>query len=48
MTAWTNPTVQRTPMCTIHGLRVEKEIRIPPGEVYHIRPHLQEEGSPKQ
>ena len=48
MTTWTNPTVRSTPMCTVHGLRVEKEIRIPPDEVYHIRPHLQEEGSPEQ
>ena len=48
MTAWTNPTVRSTPMCTVHGLRVEKEIPIPLGEVYHVQPHLQEEGEPEQ
>ena len=48
MTAWTNPTVRSTPMCIVHGFRVEKEIRTPPDEVYHIQPHLHEEGEPEQ
>ena len=40
MTAWTNPSGRCTPMCTVHGICVEKKIRIPEGEVYHIRHHI--------
>ena len=40
MTSWTNPTNRNTSMCMVHGVRVEKEIRIPEGEIYHIRAHL--------
>ena len=40
MTSWTNPTNRNTPMCMVHGVRVEKKIRIPEGELYHIRSHL--------
>ena len=31
MTSWTNPTNRNTPMCMVHGVRVEKEIKIPEG-----------------
>ena len=40
MTSWTNPTNRNTSMCMVHNVRVEKEIRIPEGKIYHIRPHL--------
>ena len=40
MTSWTNPTNRNTSMCMVHGVRVEKEIRIPEGEIYHIQTHL--------
>ena len=40
MTSWTNPMNRNTSMCMVHDVRVEKEIIIPEGEIYHIRPHL--------
>ena len=40
MTSWTNPTNRNTTMCMVHGVQVEKEIKIPEGELYHIRSHL--------
>ena len=40
MTSWTNSTNRNTTMCMVHDVRVEKEIRIPEGELYHIRSHL--------
>ena len=39
ITAWTNP-VRQPALCNVHGARVEKEIKIPDGEVYHIQLHL--------
>ena len=35
-----NPTNRNTPMCMVYDVRVEKKIRIPEGELYHIRSHL--------
>ena len=37
MTSWKNTT--STLMCTVHGVQVEKEIKIPRGEVHHILLH---------
>ena len=41
MTSWKNTTT--TLMCTIHGAHVEKEIKIPRGEVHHILFHVSAE-----
>ena len=40
MTSWTNPPNHNTSMFMVHGVRIEKEIKILEGEIYHIRPHL--------
>ena len=40
ITSRMNPTNRNTAMCMVHGIQVEKEIRIPEGEIYYIRPHL--------
>ena len=37
MTSWKSTT--NTLMCTVHGIQVEKKIKIPRGEVHHILLH---------
>ena len=39
MTSWTNPN-RHTPMCYVHGVWVEKKIKILDVEVHHIQLHL--------
>ena len=41
MTSWKN--TMSTPICTVHGVKVEKEIKIPHGEVHHIILHASAE-----
>ena len=41
MTSWKNTT--STPMCMVHGVQVEKEIKIPRREVHHILLHASAE-----